>query len=59
MSDWISVDDRLPDEDETVIVAGGIGYVIDGVWYSATAEANGRPIQWEVTHWMDLPELPK
>jgi hypothetical protein len=59
--EWISVEDELPDFGETVIVSGGIAYLTDGVWYSATGEANGeangRIIQWKVTHWMPLPQL--
>lgn len=58
-SEWISVKDRLPEDDKQVI-----GWMPDqykfmtyeddtGVWYDE------EYINWEVTHWMPLPELPK
>ena len=62
MSEWISVEDQLPVYDETVIVAGGIAYrriLDDGRWYTLTScDYPGKPIQWDVTHWMPLPDGP-
>ena len=62
MSEWISVDDGLPVYGETVIVAGGIAYrrIQDaGRWYTLTScDYPGKPIQWDVTHWMPLPDAP-
>ena len=57
--DWVSVDDRLPPDYEKVIVSGGIAYLRKGVWMTITAEAwPGKPIQWNVTHWMPFPGFP-
>jgi len=57
--DWIRVKDRLPDIDVTVLVDGGIAKWNGESWYSLTGcEYPGRPIHWEVTHWMPLPEPP-
>lgn len=48
MSEWISVKDRLPEEQ---------GYYIDIVYFRGkTKWAKGNE---RVTHWMPLPELPK
>lgn len=69
MSEWISVKDRLPDDDELVLV-----YTKDNVMsvcplVIANAFANLKNLKvWEdnngyyvsdVTHWMPLPEPPK
>ena len=57
--EWIAVDDRLPDDDTTVLVSGPnddvwIGWHDgDGGWKSVDAS----PI--EVTHWAEMPEGPK
>ena len=58
---WISVNDRLPERLETVIVTGGIAYYLpkEDVWMTITGERwPGKPIQWIVTHWMPLPVPP-
>jgi len=59
VSAWISVEDRLPEENEIVIVSGGIACLLGGVWHSQTGIDTGRPIQWELTHWMPLPDAPE
>lgn len=64
MSEWISVDDRLPAEEVDVLVFGKrgvmIGYTVAGVfggqWASFETE---EATKFDVTHWMPLPELPK
>ena len=64
---WIPVTERLPKHREQVLVQGGIAYWRDpcpewpdGKFYTITAmEWPGRPIQWDVTHWMPFPEEPK
>lgn len=72
-SEWISVDERLPDNYRAVLVvcestsiSGGrlraVGSYGGGFW--SMADANGtmrltKYMQYIVTHWMELPELPK
>ena len=58
--EWISVEAELPEDRQFVIVSGGIAYHgRDGRWMTATGcDLPGRPIQWEVTHWMPLPDPP-
>lgn len=73
-SDWISVTDRLPDDDLTVLAfAAGdsepiwLAYVEpddndEPTWFTAegaTAAAEGEPGWGPVTHWMDLPDAPE
>lgn len=57
---WVPVGESLPVAGEIVLVNGGIAYIsAEGVWYTLTAMGYpGRPIQWPVTHWMQLPEPP-
>ena len=55
--EWISVKDRLPDEDTWVLVYSKQGsymnlkvdYIHDGRWFNSLL----------VTHWMPLPTLPE
>jgi len=58
---WISVKDRLPEDCKIVIIAGGVGYYSFAAykWYTIIHTEMPAPIQWEVTHWMPLPEPPK
>lgn len=71
MSEWISVKDRLPDENCLVLF-----YCKNGAIFSGCMQYNGlinKPISWatygplgtgrnvatnKVTHWMTLPEPP-
>ena len=52
---WISVEDRLPENDGTVLVASTCGNVFTGWW-----DEHWRVIETfsEVTHWMPLPKPP-
>lgn len=58
-SEWISVEERLPDNGETVLTVDNEGYMIVASWYELggwllpVCRAN------PVTHWMPLPEPPK
>ena len=55
MSEWISVEDRLPEDSGCYLVAGELieleidNYCIDYGWNDS----------FEVTHWQPLPEPPK
>ena len=60
---WISVKDRLPEDDATYLVYGRNGYGIvfaiyygDGEWLTCDDLTN---ITRFVAHWMPLPEPPK
>lgn len=56
---WISIEERLPDNGETVLTVDNEGYMIVASWYELggwflpVCRAN------PVTHWMPLPEPPK
>jgi hypothetical protein len=60
MNDWVKVDDRLPEEEESVLLCDGfsicIGHIFDSEnkywWNSPDIMMN------DITHWMPLPELP-
>ena len=57
---WISVKDRLPFRGDYVIIQGGCGYLSrEDVWFTLMEGSPHRPIQWEVTHWMPLPDPPE
>ena len=59
VGEWISVEERLPDNGEKVLIADNEGYMIVAKWYELggwflpVCRAN------PVTHWMPLPEPPK
>ena len=71
VQEWISVDERLPEND--VIVIGYtpcdgfmfVGYYHEEkkydwkVWHIITAMRSTKVITKKVTHWMPLPESPK
>ncbi len=61
MSDWISVDDRLPeDQYELVLVWLSDSNVSPVMWPPKLVRKNVKnPMPaWSVTHWMPLPEPP-
>ena len=68
-SKWISVKDRLPEDDEVVLIACKIGKIFVGyhkhlfqgceVWRILTARDSTKKITYTVTHWMPLPQPPK
>ena len=69
VQEWISVKDRLPEDDEVVLIACKIGKMFVGyhkhlfpgceVWRILTARDSTKKITYTVTHWMPLPEPPK
>lgn len=58
-SPWISVNDRLPENDENVFYTNcrsgalGVGYYVDNCWYQAYL---GEDI-YGITHWMQIPKI--
>ena len=66
---WIPVTERLPEDDEVVLIACKIGKMFVGyhkhlypgceVWRILTARDSTKKITYTVTHWMPLPEPPK
>ena len=65
MSHWISVEDRLPSEDDNwclVYADGAINCMMHrggGVFYDATYSPCHNISIEDITHWMPLPEPPK
>lgn len=62
-SGWISVKDRLPETDDTVLVClqrGGyeLGFYSDDSWRSLYL-SYFETKELDVTHWMPLPEPPE
>lgn len=58
--EWVKCSERLPRDHETVLVHGGIAKLIKGHWYTGMEEPIFfNRIEWDVTHWMPLPEPPK
>ena len=71
-SEWISVDDRLPEDcgmpvlivavnsyNQMRIVKGFTDYQCPITFHTNEREYDGVWRAWEVTHWMPLPEPPK
>ena len=66
---WIPVTERLPEDDEVVLIACKIGKMFVGyhkhlypgceVWRILTARDSTKTITYTVTHWMPLPQPPK
>ena len=64
VQEWISVDDRLPEEKANCIVYYQHAYCDnDGYWEIGICFYDGEKFQlnsaYKVTHWMPLPEPPK
>ena len=66
---WIPVTERLPEDDEVVLIACKIGKMFVGyhkhlfpgyeVWRILTARDSTKKITYTVTHWMPLPMPPE
>lgn len=52
---WIMCEERMPEIDVPVSIAGGRAVWRGGHWDSLES---GRAIEWEVTHWRPLPRTP-
>jgi hypothetical protein len=67
MSNWISVDDRLPPNDTAVLCFTACRNIIVGGQLESEMYSGNRSISWDlafnhdvvITHWMHLPEPPK
>ena len=59
MSEWISVKDRLPEQEGTYIVATVNGAVTMTHYYPRHKRFSSSRINKLVTHWMNRPEPPK
>ena len=68
MSEWIRVEDRLPEKDqECIVYSSEIGVMVETFedrhaannWLVDIQAWCGRCEEYEVTHWMPLPEPPK
>lgn len=61
-AEWISVEDKLPENEITVFVATQVGgtstcFYTNGIWRYAISS---KPVPPEliITHWQDLPKVP-
>ena len=59
VQEWVSVDDRLPDDDEVVIICTDKNFVYAGELIGDTWFLDNDSWTATVTHWMPLPEPPK
>lgn len=60
---WVSVEDRLPEEDGNTQIlaltrkgAPGCYYKVECCWYNKGVFRNGQSVSIPVTHWMPIPE---
>lgn len=64
MGEWISVNDRLPEHDQDVLICVNGNTIDTGYCWGDPYDADSRGWQAyacmsnNVTHWMPLPELP-
>jgi hypothetical protein len=61
-SAWISVKDRLPDDDENVLAYNSESGDIDMAWYNGYKwflEDTFECVELHPTHWMPLPDAPE
>ena len=68
VQEWISVDDRLPEDSndgfaDAVLVTDGfvqhMGYFVGGEWCFAESGEIKEPMWYRITHWMPLPLEPE
>ena len=59
VQEWISVDDRLPEKDEIVIICTDKNFIYAGELIGDTWFLDNDSWTATVTHWMPLPQPPK
>ena len=67
MSEWIMVEDRIPDDGQNVIAFVDSAFVVaaqyrNSCFYDVLKDADGslfETVSRDVTHWQPLPEPPK
>ena len=66
MSEWISVDDRLPEDRASVLITNGsiVGHarIVENGYFGpifGIIASNDRVPSYNVTHWMPLPTPPE
>ena len=59
VQEWISVDDRLPEKDEIVIICTDENFIYAGELVGDTWFLDNDSWTATVTHWMPLPQPPK
>ena len=59
VQEWIPVDDRLPDDDEVVIICTDKNFVYAGELIGDTWFLDNDSWTATVTHWMPTPQPPK
>ena len=59
VQEWISVKDRLPDDDEIVIICTDENFIYAGELIGDTWFLDNDSWTATVTHWMPLPQPPK
>ena len=59
VQEWISVDDRLPEKDEIVIICTDKNFIYAGELIGDTWFLDNDSWTATVTHWMPLPAPPK
>ena len=68
VQDWVSVEDRLPEDSndgfaDAVLVTDGfvqhMAYFVGGEWRFAESGEIKEPMWYRITHWMPLPLVPE
>lgn len=54
---WISVKDRLPEENKEVLCFNNSGFIVQNSWLGLT-DQDDKWFKRVFTHWMPLPEPP-
>ena len=58
-SEWISVEERLPEREGYYLTSTIKGVIMIGAFFGYYASGDRPQFKYDVTHWMPLPEAPK